>query len=188
MNDINTKDRNRSDEECDERGRSELQRQVPNKPWDVDVDVYLEDVGPAPERKATFHLDTCLPVDQFGNISFFNSHRHGFRIRFNLWDNTNGGLGSNYVFHNPAKPPNDPSKWALWSAQGQGCPPDNCNAQWDEFQSDHIEGGGQTLVVTNTNSQLAYFGYTLRVTNDGGQNFVNLDPGGTNMNGTTSRY
>ncbi|HEX8840601.1 MAG TPA: hypothetical protein VF750_09055 [Sphingomicrobium sp.] len=167
-------------------GHSKLQRQGPGKPWEVDVDIYLDEVGPAPERKPTFHLETCLPMDASGNIIFSNRHRPGFKIRFNLWDNTNGGLGSNYQFHEPAKPPHDPAKWALWSAEGNSCPPKDCNAQWADFQSDHIEAGGKTLVVTNTNSKLAYFGYTLRVSNDQGQTFVDLDPVGTNMNGATS--
>ncbi|MGN6848184.1 MAG: hypothetical protein ACTHJK_01705 [Sphingomicrobium sp.] len=184
MHDVDTKERRDGHSECDE-GHPKLQRKGPNnKPWVIDVDVYLDKVEPPPDRTPTFHLDTCLPMDASGNISFSNRHRNGFQIRFNLWDNTTEG---NYVFHEPIKSPTDPSKWALWSSKGPGCPPDNCNAQWEQFQSDHSEAGGLTLVVNNLNSELTYFGYTLRVTNNG-TDFVNLDPGGTNMNGPTSLY
>ncbi|MGN6058247.1 MAG: hypothetical protein ACTHOI_06650 [Sphingomicrobium sp.] len=162
-------------------------RQQPTRPWQVEIDVYLDDVSPPPERKPTFHLETCLPRDPYGNIVFFNCDRPGFEIRFNLYDNTNNGQGSGYVFHPPSAPPHDVMQWAMWSSLGPDCPRRGCG-QWPEFTSGNIENAGQTLVVENTNSTQAYFGYTLRVTNDHGGSFVELDPGGSNQNGSSSAY
>lgn len=185
MGDIDVKERPHAHEE--HKRKRHIGTHTPGKPWEVEVDVYLDDVGPPPELKPKFHLNTCLPIDPYGNIIFYNCGRPGFTIRFNLFDNTNGGAGSKYAFPNPPGPPGqpDPSKWALWSTKGSGCPPNNCNAQWADFQSDHVEQEGQVLVVTDVNSTMALFGYTLRVTNDRGSTFVNLDPGGSNQNGST---
>jgi hypothetical protein len=173
MNDIDLKDRNKT---TAEHGAPELQGQRPTKPWDVEVDVYLTSVGPP----ATFSIATCLPVDPNGNIVFSNNGRPGFTINFRLYDGTGGG----YVFPNPPAPPNKEMQWAMWSTQGQGCPPQG-SGQWSEFTSQNVKDQGETLVVRNTNSSQTQFGYTLRVTNDGGQTFVDLDPGGSNQNGST---
>ena len=155
-----------------------LEPQRPSRPWEVDVDVYLKSVGPP----AQFDILCCLPVDQNGNIVFYNNGRPGFTVNFRLYDDTNSG----YVFPNPPAPPNKIMKWAMWSTQGQGCPPQG-SGQWPEFTSVNVKDQGQTLVVRNTNTTQTNFGYTLRVTNDGGATFVDLDPGGTNENGNSMK-
>ena len=151
-------------------------RTGPDKPWVVDADVYLDHVGPP----AVFHIDSSLPV-QDGNLVFYNHHRPGFTINFHLWDNT----GGNYVFPNPPAPPHNEEQWALWASEGEGCPPP-CSS-WSVFTAQSVKDQGLTLVVRNLNDSVTEFGYTLRVTNDGGDTFVDLDPGGTNMNGSSTR-
>jgi len=151
----------------------------PTKAWEAEVDVYLKSVNPL-----NFELATCLPVDNAGNIVFYNNGRPGFMISFRLFDDTNNGNGSGYVFPNPPDPPNQKAKWAMWSSQGAGCPAPECG-QWPEFTTVNVKDQGTTLVVHNTNSTQTLFGYTLRVTNDNGATFVDLDPGGNNMNGST---
>jgi hypothetical protein len=151
----------------------------PGKPWEVEVDVYLQSVGPP----AQFELKTCLPVNANDEIVFANKRRPGFNINFNLYDDTNGGGGSGYVFPNPPKLPHQAHKWALWSKEGHGCPPANFGQQWPEFESISVKNQGKTLVVRNLNQNTTRFGFTLRVTNDNGGTFVDLDPGGDNKNG-----
>lgn len=180
MSDLNIKDRKQTEGEEKSMG-SKTEAHGPSKPWEIDIDVYLKAVGPP----ADFEIMTCLPIDPGnGNISFSNKGRPGFTIAFHLYDNTNGGLGSGYVFPNPPAPPNKKSEWALWSRQGPGCPPKDYG-QWDEFTSNNVKDQGLTLVVTNKNESVTAFGYTLRVTNDNGATFVDLDPGGNNQNGAS---
>jgi hypothetical protein len=179
MHDVDIKER---------RGITAAAKHHPDNPWTVDVDVYLYSVGPPAE----FTVDTCLPVeldcdDPHGRIVFRNNGRDGFNLVFRLFDNTNGGEGSGYVFPDPPGPKHvsDHNKWALWSKEGEGCPPAGYADQWSEFTSTSVTDQGQTLIVRNKNSTRTLFGYTLRVTNDDGQTFVNLDPGGNNMNGNS---
>jgi hypothetical protein len=144
------------------------------RPWDVDIDVHLEQAGSNP----SFRIHTCLPVDPAtGNILFENNHRPGFNINFNLYDETGGG----YVF-----PPQPKVKEACWSRTGTSCP---TSAIWEVFDPRRVTNGGTTLVVYNDNPTvggsggLGPFKYTLRVTNDGGNTYCDLDPGGSDMNG-----
>jgi hypothetical protein len=143
----------------------------PGSPWLVDVDVYLTSVNPV-----SFHLETCLPMAPDGNITFKNRNRPGFEIRYNLIDET----GDGYRF-----PPQSKRADALWSIEGQNCPPANYGQQWPQFTTVRVvEPDCLTLVVRNKNETVTTFGYTLRVTKDGGLNYVDLDPGGTNDNGS----
>jgi hypothetical protein len=162
----------------------------PTRQWAVDVDVYLYSVGPGDH--ADFEVVSCLPVDKeapdpHGRIVFQNNGRPGFTVNFRLFDNTNKGEGSGYVFPNPPGPKHvsDPEKWAMWSRIGEGCPPADYADQWEEFASTDVIDEGTTLVVRNLNQTRTLFGYTLRVTNNDGASFVNLDPGGHNMNGSS---
>jgi hypothetical protein len=178
MNDISVKDRSEN-EIHEERGRPKPQGTKPTKPWETDIDVYLTSVGPP----AQFQISTCLPLDQSGNIVFYNNGRPGFMLHFRLYDQTNNGAGSGYVFPSPPAPPNQPMNWAMWSSAGSGCPVPGCG-QWSEFTTVNVKDQGTTLVVQNTNTSQTVFGYTLRVTNDNGSTFVDLDPGGNNQNGS----
>lgn len=160
----------------------ERERRAPKSTWLVDVDVYLEDAGDAETGIAPrFRLETCLPMARNGPsemIAFHNRGRHGFEIRFNLIDETNSG----YRF-----PPTNARHHALWSMEGECCPPDNYGQQWPQFTATRvIEPDLTTLVVRNLNESTTRFGYTLRITKDGGRSYVNLDPVGDNHNGSYS--
>lgn len=171
MNDIHFKDRTAA------KSKGKPMVKGPQKPWEIDIDVYLYSVGPP----ADFEIKTFLPRDAKGNPNFYDQGRDGFVISFRLYDNTNGGAGSGYVFPNPPAPPNKKDQWALWSQKGPGCPPKDCG-QWSEFTSQSVKDQGQTLVVVNENKTVTEFGYTLRVTNGDGK-YHDLDPGGYNQNG-----
>jgi hypothetical protein len=180
MDEVSVKERHHR--EHHEKRERHLRRNQPTKPWDCEIDVYLTSVGPP----AVFQIESPLPVDEYGNIIFCNNGRPGFMIHFRLYDQTNDGNGSGYVFPNPPAPPNQVMQWAMWSSEGEGCPEPGCG-QWSEFTTVNVKDDGTTLVVQNTNSSQTFFGYTLRVTNDNGASFVNLDPGGNNQNGSTSK-
>ena len=140
------------------------------KGWVVDVDVHLNRDGEEPP----FYLETYLPKSKDGEICFHNNDRPGFLIRFNLLDPHHTG----YLF------PNDTDE-ALYSAKGAGCP--TSKGQWGQFTAVGVENGNTTLVVKNLNQSghEGAFGYTLRVTKGG--DWKNLDPGGLNQNGLSSR-
>lgn len=187
MDDVRVKDRDRASKP-EQQPKRKLQTRGPTNPWEIEVDVYLKSAGPP----ADFCIDTCLPAEFHGNdphpwIVFSNHGRDGFKLNFRLYDNT--GASSAYVFPDPPGNPTkggDPQKWALWSADSQTCPPPP--GQWDQFTAVEVKDKGTTLVVRNLNQVQTDFVYTLRVTNDGGQTFVNLDPGGTNNNGSSARW
>jgi hypothetical protein len=156
----------------------------PQDAWDATIDVFLNSVGPAPNYQADFDILTCLPVDWDGSdpnptIFFFNRGRPGFKITFRLFDNTNGGAGTNYQFANNKDD-------AIWSKLGDTCP---TGAVHDVFaKKDVVVQSGTTLLVKNPNdnSCLGNFKYTLNVAIGGNGPYVHLDPGGQNMNGATS--
>ena len=144
------------------------------RPWDVEVDIYLTKGCPDPE----FEIRTTLPIDPAtGNIIFQNNRRPGFNIKFNLFDET----GSGYVF--PSQPQ---VQQACWSQLGTSCPQ---TSVWQVFDPRRVSNHGQTLEVYNQNPSqsggngLGPFKYTLRVTNDGGATYCDLDPGGDDQNG-----
>ena len=140
-------------------------------PWDVDVDLYLypEDHDPP------FRLDSYLQSEPGGDLVFSNRRRPGFIVKFHLHDET----GEGYEFPKPSH-----EHEALWSRAGEGCPPPN-SGQWEEFEAIRIINSQKTLVVRNLNETKTKFGYTLRVTKDGGKTFRDLDPGGDNLNGNS---
>ena len=70
MADIDTKDRKQSTGE-EKSMASKTQVHKPNKPWEIDVNVYLKSVSPL-----DFEMKTCLPIDPVNkNISFSNNGR-----------------------------------------------------------------------------------------------------------------
>ena len=174
-------------DECTEAERREkhhmrhAEANKPDKPWDAEIDVTLTSAGPP----AAFTIDTPLPKDPNGNIIFNNNGRPGFKIKFRLYDNTNNGNGSGYAF-----PQGGNKSDAVWSQLGAtGCP---SSGIWDVFDQSSItiQDGGATLVVHNPNPSPAQgqFRYTLNVTTTGGPPYLPLDPGGTNMNGSSTRF
>lgn len=175
MDEITTKDR-REAGPTNKPSMAEAMVVTPKDPWPIDVDVYLEDVTDPDNPK--FRLETCLQIDENEVITFYNRGRPGFEIKFNLFDET----GEGYRF-----PPQSKRHEALWSRQGAGCPPDNYGQQWREFEVVRVkEPDQESLIVRNLNETVTEFGYTLRVTKDDGTNYVNLDPGGNNQNGSDS--
>jgi hypothetical protein len=144
-------------------------------PWLVQVDVFLDDVKNPKNPK--FRLRSCLPQEK-RNVNgkeeryliFTNYDRNGFKIFFQLHDKT----GGNYCFPNKADD-------AVWSKTGKKCP-DEAWATNTVFQPVEVIDG-KTLVVEFPNKTvIGDFRYTLRVTNDGGSTYVDLDPGGTGNN------
>ena len=136
------------------------------KTRDVSVTVNL-DLSSTPP----FTLDTSLPKTNKGNLKFKGGKKDGFLISFELND------PFNVYTWGP-----DPAQ-ALWSTSQAVCP--DGPGQWDQFTTqgtDGITNGGMTLQVWNKNETEQDFGYTLRVTRDGGANYVDLDPIGTNEN------
>ena len=140
-------------------------------PWDVEVDVYLETVGPP----ATYRIESYLQPQGNGDLVFENHGRPGFNVRFCLHDETGGG----YKFDGP---PN--LQQAIWSQLGTTCP---TSGVWDVFDPKQVKDQGMTLVAYNRNPSPAQgiFQYALNVTNDNGASYVSIDPGGNNMNGGT---
>lgn len=137
-------------------------------PWEVEIDVHLKKGCPDPE----FEISTPLPRDPNGNIIFLNNHRPGFNIKFNLHDDTHSG----YTFPGQAH-----VRDACWSQVGTACP---TSPMWEVFEPRRVVNG-TTLIVYNDNPSppLGEFRYTLRVTNDGGDTYCDLDPGGVDGNG-----
>ena len=133
------------------------------KTKDVTVTVHL-DLSSTPP----FTFDTSLPKTGKGHLKFQNGKQDGFLISFVLDDPTNV-----YTW-GP-----DPAQ-ALWSTAQAVCP--TAAGQWDQFTSQAITNGGMTLQVLNKNETVQDFGYTLRVTSDGGATYVDLDPIGSNQN------
>lgn len=154
-------------EPATQRAKCEPEHGNPHSPNDATIHVHLTKGCPQPE----FYLETDLPKGANGNPTFENKHKPGFYITFVLHDETGGKTP--YVF---ALLPDD----ACWSQWGTECPD---QPAWEVFCPRTVNG--TTLVVYNDNPTPAGgdFMYTLRVTNDGGKHYCNLDPGGTDSNG-----
>lgn len=178
MSDVTVKDHDAAD---DVQAESLRGQHHPTKPWQAEIDVTLTSAGPPAE----FQIQTCLPVDENGNIIFGNNGRPGFNLTFRLYDNTNNNQGSGYAF-----PQGVSEADAVWSVLGQsGCPSEGA---WEVFpkESISVEDEGATLVVSNPNpgpTPQGNFRYTLNVVKAGTTSYVAIDPGGTNNNGGTSQ-
>jgi hypothetical protein len=134
--------------------------------WSALVEVIL-DPG---TRK--FHFETSdLPLDPATNELTFHNYDHpGYVITFRLKEPNFG-----YAF------PDDLDE-ALFSVDRPICP--DTRGQWAQFKAKAVSDGGKSLVVRNHNKDKVRFGYTLRVTDDKGASFWNLDPIGSNENGS----
>jgi hypothetical protein len=173
MNDVHRTDHHKRKHH--EHGSKQLHQNGPNgKSWNITVDVYLNDASDP--DSPDFDIRTCvetIPGDLKHPILVFNNYeRNGFDIDFQLWDNT----GTGYKF--PKKEGD-----AIWS-QVTSCPR---AAVADVLKPKKVSSDGLTLSVHNPNdSAIGYFYYTLRVVDDLG-NFVTMDPGGVNNNGSTTK-
>jgi hypothetical protein len=175
MDDIDLKDRTCSEAEekrMKAKARSKLAK---DKPWTVDVDVYLHSQTPG-EHSVESYLQTDPSND---DLVFCNSHHPGFYVHFHLYDET--GLG--YRFPLPAN-----KKDGVWSQLGTSCP---STGIWDVFDGNKtdVKDQGATLIAFNPNPSPAQgqFQYCLNVSIDGNPPYLPIDPGGNNMNGGTSR-
>lgn len=143
----------------------------------VDVQVVLAPPG----SKQPYHFESKdVPIDKDNVIYFHNcGSNKGFVVNYNVDDKLNPGFffptqnhnGDNYLDQ------------ALWAAQSSNCPTQPC--KWSVFEAARVDGNGKTLVVTNKNEISQDFAYTLRVVK--GTDWLNLDPGGANRNGGTTK-
>jgi hypothetical protein len=159
-----------------ERAQCRPEQGNPKAPNESQIDVWLTKGCPKPKFTLT---SPDLPADPPGseNFVFNNNRRPGFYVHFILHDQT----GEGYVF---APVPDD----ACWSQLGSN----NCPSQpvYDVFCPRAVDAAGTRLDVYNFNPPgpdpkggIGPFTYTLRVTKDGGANYCDLDPGGTDNNG-----
>jgi hypothetical protein len=145
-------------------------------PWQKSVEVTLQSVNPLQYSIAPTGTNP-LPT-QNGVLVFNNDHHNGFDIQFTFIDQTNSG----YLW-----PPNNLKGQSVWSTVGTGNPcPGSPNTE--VFHAIGVDQSRTVLTVNNPNPSPAQgaFQYTLCVTNDGGNTYLQLDPGGLNNNGPTS--
>jgi hypothetical protein len=152
---------------------------APDQPWQVQVDVYLEDDSDPADPK--FHIECPLPWTDVGGekyLRFENRCRPGFEILFHLHDLT----GKGYTF--PKR-----EDEAVWSKIGNDCP-DEAWGKNEVFNPQRVVQPDQlTLVVRNDNDKkengdpVGHFRYTLNVTLGGRKPYLHLDPGGDDQNG-----
>jgi hypothetical protein len=160
------------------------------QPWQVQIDVYLEDDASDPPK---FSIECPLPSYEVKSddpkqpakkyIKFENKHRPGFDILFHLHD----GTGKGYKFPRRAED-------AVWSRTGEDCP-DEAWSQCDEYKNCMVfqprrvvQPDQMTLVVYNENDKrqgepIGRFSYTLNVGIGGEKPYLHLDPGGDDQNG-----
>jgi len=152
---------------------------MPN-PMEVLVQVFLHPGGP----QGDFHFETTdLPMGGNNFLYFRNWHFPGFCIHYELQEPTHGyRFPESSLF--PPNPPNQHLRAALYAQPHPGCP--TSASHWGQFAAQSVENSGRTLVVRNKNQTPLEFGYTLRVTSDGGVTYLPLDPGGLNKNGSAS--
>ena len=142
------------------------------KPADLHIDVTLDSDNPLQFR---VEPQGGFPTGPNGELIFQNNFHPGFKVVFHLKDPN--GLG--YRF-----PPHQKNDEGLWSELGNGACP--TQGKWEVFKPQKVsEPDGMKLTALNPNPSPAQgpFGYTLRVTKDGGVTYLALDPGGVNQNG-----
>ena len=149
-------------------------RLASDKPWPVDIDVYLYDAND-PDG---FEVVSILPIDNSDPkdplLVFENKDRPGFKLLFHLHDQT----GEGYRFADDADD-------AVWSIKAEkGCP---TKIAHEVFKPLRVKDG-TLLVVENENSDkdggpIGKFRYTLNVSKDGKPPYLPLDPGGNDQNG-----
>lgn len=143
---------------------------MPANARDVYVQVFIHPGDP----RGDYHFESKdLPMGNGNFLYFYNCGHDGLNVHYDIQP------GTTYVF--PNKNINQWDKHALWVQQKGGCP--TGPSTWGQFQVTDVAADGSSLTVYNKNPQKETFWYTLRVTNDGGANYLPLDPGGGNENG-----
>lgn len=146
---------------------------------EVDVKVILKSDNPV-----DFDLvpSVDLPKGEGKNDFIFRNEGHdGFLLNFILEPEDPDSPLAEYRFP-------DDKKMALFSAVGVECPTEL--GQWPQFKAKEVKPGNKILVVRNLNQKNheGQFGYTLRLTKTPHMHdpkFIDLDPGGTNTNGSS---
>lgn len=146
----------------------------------VFVDVFINRIDPLDFKVVPSSKNNPqLPTGPNDEIIFDNDGHDGFEIHFELQGDTFG-----YFF-----PPHNNKHDAVWSQRGNVCP---TQGVWEIFRplrivQSPVSGELRTLVVRNKNPGpppgQGPFQYNLRVTN--GSGWKDLDPGGTNNDGST---
>lgn len=141
--------------------------------WQVPVDVYLVSADPL-----QFHIESPIQSAPDTDLIFHNNCHPGFEVVFTLYDQTDDPDGYSFEKH---------KEDAVWSQLGEGetaCPKSEI---WTVFKPLRLSDDRMILTVFNKNSgdALGPFQYALNVTN--GSKKLSLDPGGNNMNGSSSR-
>ena len=167
---------------------------MPNPPRQTTMNVILKSVDEAqadPKKMAVFELqpvgvDPLPPPNGPNQTLIFDNVVHGVghngvNIDYVLIDQS----GKNYLF-----PPNNKKADAVSSELGatDRCPLQRRN---DVLSPINVSPDKKTLSVHNPNQNkpggpnlTGPFSYVLWVTKDGGENYVPLDPGGVNNNGS----
>ena len=155
-----------------------MSNSIPRPPRDVHINVILNSEKPGDFRIVP-EPPGSVPMGPGGELIFENDGHSGFFVYFDLKDPNKLG----YKF-----PPNNKMNDAVWSRLGEGACPDT--EAWEIFDPRSVTNQGMTLRVRNTNvgSDVGKFGYTLRVTKDGGASYLPLDPGGDNKNGPIAPF
>ncbi|HUG45047.1 MAG TPA: hypothetical protein VMK31_00865 [Sphingomicrobium sp.] len=145
-------------------------------PREVHVDVIV-----TPGNNPPFKFETAdLPMVPDNHLKFNNCNHPGFCVHYDLKDPPAGYRFPDSTMF-PSEPPGQHLKAALYCKVNSTCP--TSPSTWGQFEAVEVKNNGNTLVVHNRNQSAAQFGYTLRVTNDNGKTFLDLDPVGTNSNG-----
>lgn len=156
-------------------------------PSEVHVKVILDLPGSSPPDRPPFHFETKdLPMGPENFLVFRNQHHPGFLIHFDLDDTLNPGYRFPEKSLFPVSPPDQNLDAALYCAAQPPCP--MSPSKWGQFIAKEVSNDGMTLKVLNRNDSPRNFWYTLRVTKDAGVSYGNLDPGGGNENGPTTRF
>ena len=141
------------------------------QPLEVHVQVFIH----PGESNGDFHFEsTDIPMGLKNHLYFRNFGYPGFYVHYDI-------QGTDYVFPD-AKMAGDYLNEALFCHAQTMCP--TTKSVWGQFTAIEVLPGGKTLVVHNKNDAKNNFAYALRVTKDNGSNYLPLDPGGTNWNGS----
>lgn len=146
-------------------------------PKEVHVSVVLHKDGDEPP----FHFETTdLPLGPNNVLTFINDEFPGFIIHYDLDDTLNPGFRfpDEKICNNLAE--------AIYVQARPGCP--SGKSKWPQFWPMEVTPNGKTLIVRNENRGQVNFGYTLRVTKNGGGKYLDLDPGGDNKNGPIAPF
>lgn len=146
-----------------------MKKPKPGDPWMPIVDVILH-----PDTQTFEFKSSDIDIGPKNSIIFQNDAQPGFVVTFRLQ-----GPPNEYRFpENLAE--------ALWVTEDADCPTEKNNGGGPMIAK-AVNNNGLDLVVRNKNKDKETFSFAPRVSNDGGRTFWNLDPVGSNENGSWGR-